>query len=403
MLVHAGRVKSLSIVTASWVEPVVMKREAALPKLNREAARLVRLTLAMHEAGSRLERQGWQEQLLTHVVGLFNKRQNEVIEQALDYLWQENPLACDALATLVESQAESLSDSTRDMVLLAIPMLVWSRYAIPSGLIQAARLEELRGLLTRHVLASGVRLVLADRLYSPDQLPKGYVETRQLLHKLVQTDIDVLAVAGEDEPASAEYVADVRYGLAAVIATKGAALFRWQESDMTQSEIQQAWRMAFRTWLAAVLPGCHVDAQLPNAFFSAWRRLEREARPFSLRATVSYLCETLAVLPVALRAVVAPCGDAAVDEYRIGFCLQSDPAQVLHGVIWPLLEDETEDSDLIQQIESELLGLGKIMVIHSLLPQEYCEDCGMPLFPNSDGELVHPEMPEHSLETPQLH
>ncbi|HEX7649512.1 MAG TPA: DUF2863 family protein, partial [Noviherbaspirillum sp.] len=27
-------------------------------------------------------------------------------------------------------------------------------------------------------------------------------------------------------------------------------------------------------------------------------------------------------------------------------------------------------------------------------PMEFCEDCGAPLYPDSDGELVHAEMPE---------
>jgi uncharacterized protein YuzB (UPF0349 family) len=27
---------------------------------------------------------------------------------------------------------------------------------------------------------------------------------------------------------------------------------------------------------------------------------------------------------------------------------------------------------------------------------EYCEDCGAPLFANSDGEIVHAELPEEA-------
>ncbi len=381
-----------------------MKRSSVVPKLNREAARLVRLTLSMQEAGSQLERQNWQQQLMDQVTSLFGKRQNELLEQALDYLWHENPQACNVLSTLVESRAESLSDH-QDAVLVAVPVLVWSRYAIPAGSISTSRLDELRVLLQKHILASGARLVLADFLYSPDQLPRGYVETRQLLQQMVQAagSGQTLSVEPAQLPAAGEYVADVRYVLGAAMTSQGGALFRWQQSDMTQNEILQAWRMEARPWLAGMLPGCHVSAQLPNAFFSAWRRLEREARPFALRATVSFLCETLAVLPVELRAVIAPCGDELTDEYRIGFSLQSDPAQVLHGVVWPLVDDETEDSELVAQIENELVGLGGIAVISTLLPMEYCDDCGTPLFPNSEGEPVHPEMPESSLVTPQLH
>ena len=381
-----------------------MKRSSVVPRLNREAARLVRLTLAMQEAGSQLERQGWQQQLMEQVVSLFGKRQNDLLEQALDYLWHENPQACNVLSALVESHAESLSDA-QDAVLLAVPVLAWSRYAIPSGKLVAGRLDELRSLLIKHILANDVTLVLADFLYSPDQLPRGYVETRQFLQQLVQTagSGQTLGIDPTLQPAAGEYVADVRYVLAAVMTRQGDPLFRWQENDMTQNEILQAWRMEVRPWLASVLPGCHVNAQLPTAFFSAWRKLEREARPFALRATVSFLSETLAVLPVELRAVIAPCGEELTDEYRIGFSLQSDPTQVLHGVVWPLVDDESEEGDLLTQIENELAGLGRIIVTSTLLPLEYCDDCGTPLFPNSEGEPVHPEMPESSLVSPQLH
>jgi uncharacterized Zn finger protein (UPF0148 family) len=37
------------------------------------------------------------------------------------------------------------------------------------------------------------------------------------------------------------------------------------------------------------------------------------------------------------------------------------------------------------------------------MPLEYCDDCGAPLFPNADGELVHAQIPESAEPVPHLH
>lgn len=382
-----------------------MKRNGTAAKLSRETTRCVRLTLAMHDSGSQIERQNWQQQLTRLIVVLFQKKQNDVLEQALDYLWVADPKACDALAELIESHAESLTeDAHSNAVLLAIPVLVWSRYSIPAGKISRQRLQELREQLQAHLLASDTRLALADMLYSPDQLPRGFIETRALLQQLaeqatVQQDL-IMDATGMTE--AGEYVADIRYIFAAVVVNKSAPVFRWQQSDMTQHEVLQMWRLHTQSLFAAMLPGCHIKPLLPNAFFSAWRKIEQEARAFSLHAAVSYLCETLHVLPAELRAAIAPCYDQTLEEYRIGFSLLKG-SDVLHGVVWALVGEEDEDSDIAHQIEAELTELGKVVVLTNSLPTEYCDDCGSPLFPNAEGDLLHPEMPETDNQITHLH
>ncbi len=382
-----------------------MKQAAGTIKLSREAARLVRLATAITESGSQIERDTWQPQAVTLITGLFQKKMNETLEQALDALWVDNPAACDVLALMIESHAETLTESKdHNAVLLVVPILAWSRYTIPSGRIKSQRLGELRGHLRQQILASDVKLALCDVMYSPDQLPRGFIETRALLQQLaaaaqteddLQVDVNTLAQAGE-------YVADVRYIFAAVLVNKGAPIFRWQQTDITANEVLQAWELHTRTWFSQLLPGCHVSPLLPNAFFSAWRKLEQEARPFSLRAAISYLCETLAISPAELRAVVAPCYDQTLEEYRIGFSLLNKQ-NILHGVVWPLVDNEQEDTDILTQIEQELVGLGKVTVLSNSLPLEYCDDCGTPLFPNAEGELQHPELPDGDAAVPHLH
>ncbi len=382
-----------------------MKRNATTQKLNRETAKLVRFTLALHASGSKLESQTWQQQLVAVITGLFQRKQNEILEQALDYLWLENPAACDVLAELIEAHAESLTEDVQtNAVLIAIPLLAWSRYAISAGRLNKQRLQELRQRMKADLLASDVRLALADILYSPDQLPRGFIETRALLQQLAQAAMNEedLYLDSTELAAAGEFVADVRYIFAAAVVRKGAPIFRWQQAEMTQQEVLQTWRANTKSIFKAILPGCHFNTLLPNAFFSAWRKLEQEARIFSLRAAVSYLCVVLNQKPRDLRAIVSPFYDQTLEEYRIGFSLATGAA-ILHGVVWPLIGDETEETDIVGQIERELTDLDKVIVLRTGMPMEYCDDCGTPLFPNAEGEMVHPQMPETEEAAPQLH
>ncbi len=382
-----------------------MKRGTPSAGLSRDASRLARLAASMQAAGSQIEREGWRSQILTLVVSLFQKKQNETLEQVLDFLWEDNPPACDLLSELVEGYSETLTEAAdSSAVLVAIPLLAWSRYSILSGAIGRQRLLKLRELLQRHLFAENVQLSIADHIYSPDQLPRGFVETRQLLVQLAaltETGQD-LPIDAERLPQSGEFVADVRYVFACARLGKHAPLFRWQQADTTRDEVEEVWRTEATALFSAVMPGSHVRVLLPDAFFSAWRKLEREARPYSLRAAVNYLCESLSVLPAELRAIIAPCANQTLEEYRIGFSLLKD-ARILHGVVWPLVGDESEESELLPQIERELSDLGKVVVLGNTLPLEYCDDCGIPLFPDAEGDLVHPEMPEVAGTPPQLH
>lgn len=379
-----------------------MKRHPVPASLHRETAKLIRLALALQESGSQLESQSWQAQVSKLIALMFQKKQNETLEQALDYLWTENPPACELLAQQIENYAESVVDAVDiDTVLIAIPLLVWSRYSIPSGQISKTRLRELRAALSNYLLADSARLSLIDVLFSPEQLPGGFVETRALLQTMIPLALDGqdMHFDASDLLASGEYVADVRYVFAAVVVEKGAPLFAWQQADITQNEALQTWQLHTKDTMAALLPGCHYQSLLPNAFFSAWRKLEYEARAFSLRAAVAYLCEVLELTPQDFRAVIAPFYDKVLEEYRIGFGLPKS-SQVLHGVTWPLIGDESEETDIVSQIEAELIGLGKIVVLTTAMPMEYCDDCGTQLFPNAEGELVHPEMPEPATPAP---
>jgi hypothetical protein len=118
-------------------------------------------------------------------------------------------------------------------------------------------------------------------------------------------------------------------------------------------------------------------------------------RPYAIRAAVAFLQATLNLASTQIRAVIAPFFDNRMEEYRIGFALEGSD-DVVHGVVWPLLEAEDESTDINGQIEAVLResGVSTIISLDHRFPLEFCDDCGAPLYPNPEGEPVHAEMPE---------
>jgi hypothetical protein len=61
-----------------------------------------------------------------------------------------------------------------------------------------------------------------------------------------------------------------------------------------------------------------------------------------------------------------------------------------------LVGEEDESSDTVSQIEATLreCGIELTTLLDNRFLLEYCEECGAPLFPNPEGEVVHAEFPE---------
>ena len=45
-------------------------------------------------------------------------------------------------------------------------------------------------------------------------------------------------------------------------------------------------------------------------------------------------------------------------------------------------------------------GMKEITFLDHPFPFEFCDDCGMPLYPNAESEVVHPELPEQGHDAP---
>lgn len=370
---------------------------------------LLRLATRLGQSSNRIEDAWWEIRLAAQIDRLLADGAEETLVAVLDQLYNNGSRAYDELADMVESCAETRradSASGLDVVLIAAPLLAWSRFQIPSGNIPQVQLDALRVHMQAHVLAADARLALADVLYSPDQLPQNYVETAQLAEKLAKAAVHGrnLKVDTSQLQETMSFLSDTRYVLGAVAAPQGAALFRWQEDDGDPAESFRQWAQQGGEALRPLLPACAVEFLPVLAYHAAVRDADRASRPWSLRAALAFLQTVLNLPGAELRAVVAPFHDRQLEEYRIGFTRRGD-SDVLHGVVWPLLESEDENNDAPAQIEATLreAGIGSVLILDQRFPLEFCDDCGAPLYPNPEGEPVHAEMPEEQAESAPRH
>ena len=396
------------------------RTKSTLPRLSRDGERLASLAQSLSAAGSRVEEDYWQALVDKDVDGLLEFRADSTIDAVLDHLDAASPVAFDVLIDTVESASEIARLSTADgewsALLVAAPILAWSRYAVPSGPIKADLAQALETQLRAHCAAADARVALAPYLYSIDQLPRNFSDVHALAQSLGNRalGVDGKKASAKRMPETAPLLADTRYLMAAFVAKPGAPLFRWQERpdgrsaerrEFTRETALERWRDQGLPTLKAVLPGCVLDVLTPDGYHGASRESDRAIRPYSIRAAIAFLEGALEAKPAQLRAVVAGFGNDRPEEYRVGFTLSRNP-DVVHGVVWPLFgrEEGPEAGGPEEQI-AELLredGLTDVVVLEQGFPLEFCDDCGAPLFADPVGDLVHAELPEET-EAPRAH
>ena len=402
-------------------------------KLSAESLKLVSISQAIVQAASRIEERTWERQLDTQLQKLLKTGHQDTVDTTLNALFTEDLNAYDMLMEGVEAVSESSLmvdqvdgvETTFQALLVAAPILAWTRFSIASGTIPGDVLSTLSAHFGAHLLADGVRMSMAPTLFAIDQLPRTHAETYAATHKLAQAAYKGTAIKPLAKPAeTAPFLADTRYLLIAIVAPLGAPLFRWQEPQhhinfaAERENALTQWREQATPNVARLLPGCGIELLLPEAYYVACREADKLIRPVSIRAAVHYLTNTLGVEASDLRAVVAGFGEEAadgqIDEYRVAFTLRQD-ADVIYGIVWPLYGQEDEDGTPVEGlsiagIEDQKAPLEEILshlndagITHvkkhsERFVAEYCDDCGAPYFADPSGELVHAEMPE---DTPQ--
>ena len=374
--------------------------------LSPDAERLVSAALGLANSGSRLEDRFWEAQLSTRIDRLLDSGHAQAVYDALDRLNQTDGEAYGVLIEAVEESAETVSidvDGERwDALLVAAPLVVWTRFQIPSGPLSPELARTLSAHWQAHTLAAQTRFRLVPYLYSIDQLPRDFGELRRLAKRLGQA-----AVAGQAPrldlkslPETADMLADTRFLLGVVAVPAGKPVFRWQESDAADHASRVAcleqWIAQARPNIEPLLPGCGFECLLPDAYHINMRESDRRVRPYSIRAAAHFLTHALDIEPEEIKATIAGFGHERPDEYRIGLSIR-DSDEVAHGIVWPLLgaESDQDDPSPVEQIREVLreVGLGEVRVWREVNEPEFCEDCGVPLYPNGKGEIVHAEMP----------
>ncbi len=383
-----------------------MKRNrlSSRKRISADATELGRLATGLAESGGKLEDTFWEAQLCDLVDKLLQAGAEDDLNASLDRLFDSHASAHDCLADIIESRAESclLTQGGRefDVLLINVPLLAWSRFSIPAGTIPKSTLQTLKVHLGAHVFSADARLALADYLYSPDQLPRSFVDTWQLMRDLGDAALanETLKIDLSTLPETNPFLSDTRYLIGAIAVPRGRPLFRWNESKTcTRETALKEWVKQGGPCLEPLLTGCAFETLLADAYHAACRAADMASRPYSLRASVAFLQTTLGKPAESLRAVIGGFYDKRLEEYRIGFGPRDGEA-IYHGVIWPLLGAEDETTDVVSEVETLLREAGvKEIVVHSQqFPFEFCDDCGAPLYPNVDGEPVHAEMPEQN-------
>jgi len=394
-------------------------RSRIAKRLPPDADKLVGLSLALFASGSRVEDRYWEAKLDALIEKIIRNGNQTTLDAALDHLQQNHPDAYGALADMAETHSESAraehNSVAYDTLLIAAPVLAWTRYMIPSGPLKLEVADALRAQLSAHVLARDARVALSPYLYSIDQLPRHHVETSRMAQQLAQAALTGAApkLGLADLPETSPILADPRFVLAVVAVPAGAAMFRWQEEEngarIERGPCLEQWSTQGGANLATVLPGCELECLLPDAYYSACRDADERIRPHTLRTAVRYLGDTLGVTPQELRAVVGGFGERRVDEYRIGFTKRASN-DVIYGVVWPLYgrengelapdDDPSDEDDAPGGMLDEVIGLLKEIGVTEIrrhaarFEPEYCDDCGVPLYADPLGDIVHAEMPE---------
>jgi hypothetical protein len=417
-----------SRIGASVLSVPTMRRSSKIPvrKFSAESQRLASLAQSMVRASSRIETRGWELRLDSLLQKQLANNQQQAIDQALDHLFHTDLDAYDALLDSVEAISSSCTieqDGKRyDALLIAVPVLAWTRFTIPSGPINAAALQAITAHLYGHIFAAGTRAAVAPTLFSIDQLPRSYCDNYQLTRRMAEAALTGKPLqTGPSLPETAPFLADTRHLLAVVTAEAGQPLLRWQEEDagsnrqtLSQAALTQ-WQLQAGPNLQTMLPGCGIELQLPGAYYVACREADKAVRPISLRAAVNYLTHMLSIEPSQMSVMIAAIGDESsemrVDEFRISYSVTGNN-DVVYGVVWPLYDEESAEEYVasfshnrpgnnapltpLQQIITVLreAGITRIQQADSVLPPDYCEDCGAPLFCDADEEMVHAEMPE---------
>ena len=273
-------------------------RAKAPPRLTRDAERLIALANGLNASGSLTEDRFWEGEMSALVARLLENGNDAPIDGALDHLYQTNLGAYDTLIELVENESESVvvmqGDRAWQALLVAAPIVAWSKYSIPSGADSARRgRDAARSSSRRTCSPTGARVTLVPYLYSIDQLPRHFSELRKLAARLADARRHRRGAARWTSracPETAHLLADTRFLVACAAVPRGKAALPLAGGRLGPRRPRRQPRAVDHAGAARrsprCCPGCVFECLLPDAYYVNCRESDRRVRPFGIRAAV---------------------------------------------------------------------------------------------------------------------
>jgi hypothetical protein len=377
------------------------------PRLSRDAERVIWLTGKLHESFSRIESTWLEDEIMALTVKLLEANDPEMMDVMADRMSEKDPELFKEFQYLLGAVNQVKTTAEGAYLILAMPIMAWSRYAIPTPQLSASVLDSLRDLMTRHILATGSRVIFANHLLSSNQVPGDPVSAWQLSKALWQS-----AEVGQDcpvdlppDPEEISVFIDIRYVYACAFIPKGRPVFRWNELNDGRAQVATRWQKQAAPLIQTVLPGCTFEVLLPDSLSSAQSMVIHDFSVFSVVNAVPYLTETNKLPANKFCAVLGLFGDKLREEWRISF-MRIGSNDVLFGVTWHV-DPGNEGAEVGTEIEYLLkkAKIGDVIVLDELFSLLYCHGCGAPLYPNLDGENVHAKLSDEMTHStaPLLH
>lgn len=347
-------------------------------------------------------------EMIMHVLSI-NK--DPVLFNALEMLWEQNTIAYELLADCIEFCVQTtLSADGKVSTLLAIPVLVWSSNALPSGTLDTASVLALSKAVHQQWLTDATEIHISHTLYTPEHLPDGFYDTYQLAHAYFAQAIKGQHLVSNFKPQPSldetehhhntgnHALADNRFILAVVRHLPDVSPIKLLLNEENKPDIalqESLWREIAHKALAPYFVGCAYDVMPPQPYYEANRNAELAIRGFSLHAAILTLITQMEVTADDLRVVIGACYSSQFEEYRISVLLKDDDT-VLQGIAWPLLGREELQEYLLEEILAHLkaLNIHRIRLLEDTIFMEYCDDCETPLFPDTEGDMVHITPPD---------
>ncbi|WP_018151050.1 DUF2863 family protein [Leeia oryzae] len=373
--------------------------------LPEEGQHICHLVQGLSEATSQTEARGWAVLLTELLTCVLLRQDDDLIGSVLTKLTKDAPGMHEVLLPWVEATATKIEHARakKTTQLIALPVLAWSRFNIPDRVLQPSEVEQIRQILLSEVFSDHAAICVANKWFSPEQIPQTFGVAHKLLRQFPATR-HTHDVSDGDFDVPEVFLSDTRYLLMAVTLPRNGVIYQWQTPAVqgTRQEALARLEAALSTVLSAALPGCVTRVLMPDAFFSAWKAADIASRAFAIKAAATFLSMMLECPVSELDATVAVFEHEGLEEVRIGFARQSLEG-IQYGLIWPLWGEELAAQMSVISEELKQLELGQVHYPVDVFSALEDGSYDTPAYVDRHGHVVEALMPDVEFNEIHLH